>query len=266
MIRTIKPEAANIRTNAGKVIQSSPVIITNDGYDPPIQRLRTNAGKAIQVVSSQQVIEIVRPELMRVGGKPRGSGSGSYLFEDKCNSETLPSGVTTNQPIFYDSVNQIRYFTANTSRYILPNLGAIQDKAICISGHIKTDATKKTFYVGITVNNTLRYALNHQVDPNVALYRIPDGTYTGFTGGFNANQERKFEMTISIDTIWARVWVSNSNYYAYPVSSHSHFSMNSSDNIGCFIEMDGTTINRSANIKYIRVIVGDKNYEDFMMR
>ena len=140
MIRTIKPEAANIRTNAGKVIQSSPVIITNDGYDPPIQRLRTNAGKAIQVTPSQQVIEIVRPELMRVGGKPRGSG-GAIAW--------TPAQITTDvwfdssdlSTITVDGSNRISQWSdkSGNGRHLLQSADA--NKPILSSGEITFDGT-----------------------------------------------------------------------------------------------------------------------------
>lgn len=49
MIRTVKPEAANIRTNAGKVIATTPSVVTETVYQPPFQAIRKNAGKVATV-------------------------------------------------------------------------------------------------------------------------------------------------------------------------------------------------------------------------
>ena len=51
--------------------------------DPTVGKVRKNAGKVYESTPSQQIIEVVKPQLMRVGGKQRGIGIGGAIADTK---------------------------------------------------------------------------------------------------------------------------------------------------------------------------------------
>ena len=51
--------------------------------DPTVGKVRKNAGKVYESTPSQQIIEVVKPQLMRVGGKQRGIESGEAIADTK---------------------------------------------------------------------------------------------------------------------------------------------------------------------------------------
>jgi hypothetical protein len=106
---TIDPTVGKRRQNAGKSYRESGVIATTDNSISPIRMFRKNAGKIYTDELDQQILEITRAELMRVGGKRRGS---IQIVEVE-----VPVGAGDESPIFYPSNNIL-----NTTAFInLPN-------------------------------------------------------------------------------------------------------------------------------------------------
>ena len=70
---TIDPTVGKARKNAGKSYQE---VVVSDSSISAVKMFRKNAGKVYEQ-SSQQIIEIARPQLMRVGGKLRASADGN---------------------------------------------------------------------------------------------------------------------------------------------------------------------------------------------
>lgn len=68
---TIDPTIGKRRQNAGKSYQESSIITTS-----PVRMFRKNAGK-VYTPPTQQIIEVIKPQFMRVGGKQRGIGEGA---------------------------------------------------------------------------------------------------------------------------------------------------------------------------------------------
>lgn len=78
---TIDPTVGKGRKNAGKSYQESVPTTNTDNSISPVTMFRKNAGKVYESTPSQQIIEVVKPQLMRVGGKLRGSGSGGAIAD-----------------------------------------------------------------------------------------------------------------------------------------------------------------------------------------
>lgn len=185
-----------------------------------------------------------------IGGAIAGT---RQLFLDTCDSELLPSGVTTSNIIQYDSTNKARSFNVNGENYRLPNTETLASDVFFLAS-ILAPSVLEIFAIRIYLNGTERYRLQFQSDGNIVAYRMPGASLiwaTSTTGNglpYLINEKWRTEISININRVYWRMWLDNwSKPYATGTFSHSHFTANSSDTVQ-FRLASGTT-----KISYIAV-------------
>lgn len=120
---TIDPTVGKQRQNAGKSYQESVPTVTTDSSISPVKMFRKNAGKVYTPETPQQTIEVVKPQLMRVGGKQRGSGSGGAI--------TFKPSDISNIFCWYESDYLVK--DINNNIYGLADLSGLKNDAYMVN-------------------------------------------------------------------------------------------------------------------------------------